>query len=168
LQLSQTQYKAMQQQLMQTRGVLATDPNQQIRQQITQREVQIKEIDDALDKEASHLVPPTKMVGIIENLIKALPQIRLEKLHTVAAQEIVLPNQTANLKSDRRLYQHSVDMVLRGNYLDVLFYLEKLEALPKRSFWENLKMETPKEKDEPLRFTVRLYTLSSEQDALVL
>ena len=111
LKQNQTQLNALQQQLLQTEQVIKTDPNQALRQQLKDINKQIKALDELLDKEAAHLVSPNQLPHILESLIKAIPQLELEKLQTLPAQEVVLPNQSVSSKTDRHLFQHSLEMV---------------------------------------------------------
>ncbi|HAT33905.1 MAG TPA: hypothetical protein DCW29_24595 [Janthinobacterium sp.] len=59
------------------------------------------------------------------------------------------------------LYRHGVEIVLQGNYLDMLSYMEALEAMPTQLFWGRASL---KGDDFPnASLTLTLYTLSLDQ-----
>ena len=61
-------------------------------------------------------------------------------------------------------YVHSLEFVVEGSYLDVLRYLEKVEALPWRFYWQVLELKTA---EYPInRVRVRLNTLSMDKEWL--
>lgn len=60
------------------------------------------------------------------------------------------------------VYQHGVEIVIKGNYLALLPYMEKLRNYPKRLFWTSASLEVVKHPDSMLHLTI---TTLSEQRA---
>ena len=60
------------------------------------------------------------------------------------------------------VYQHAVEIVIKGNYLALLPYMEKLRHYPKRLFWTSASLEVVKHPDSMLHLTI---TTLSEQKA---
>ncbi len=60
------------------------------------------------------------------------------------------------------VYQHAVEIVIQGNYLALLPYMEKLRRYPKRLFWSSASLEVVKHPDSRLHLTI---TTLSEQKA---
>jgi MSHA biogenesis protein MshJ len=61
-------------------------------------------------------------------------------------------------KSGSLLYRHGVEITVRGNYLDMIDYMNALESLPTQLFWGGAKLEAD---DYPnARLTLTMYTLS--------
>ncbi len=58
------------------------------------------------------------------------------------------------------VHQHGVEIAVKGNYLALLPYMEKLRRYPKRLFWTNAALEVVKYPDSVLRLTI---TTLSEQ-----
>ncbi len=58
------------------------------------------------------------------------------------------------------VHQHGVEIVIRGNYLALLPYMEKLRRYPKRLFWTSASLEVVKHPDSVLHLTI---TTLSEQ-----
>lgn len=61
-------------------------------------------------------------------------------------------------KTGSLLYRHGVEITVRGNYLDMIDYMNALESLPTQLFWGGAKLEVD---DYPTaRLTLTMYTLS--------
>ncbi len=59
------------------------------------------------------------------------------------------------------LYRHGVEIVLQGSYLDMVNYMDALEALPTQLFWGKAKLDAGQYPDS--RLTLTLYTLSLDR-----
>jgi MSHA biogenesis protein MshJ len=73
----------------------------------------------------------------------------------------VPPVTTAPPKPRELLYRHGVEIVLQGSYLDMVNYMDALEALPTQLFWGKAKLDAGQYPDS--RLTLTLYTLSLDQ-----
>jgi MSHA biogenesis protein MshJ len=56
------------------------------------------------------------------------------------------------------LYRHGVEIVVQGGYLDMVNYMDALEALPVQLFWGKAKLDAQQYPNS--RLTLTLYTLS--------
>ena len=56
------------------------------------------------------------------------------------------------------LYRHGVEIVLQGSYLDMVSYMEAMEALPTQLFWGKARLDAQQYPNS--RLTLTLYTLS--------
>jgi len=72
-----------------------------------------------------------------------------------AAQPAAAPG-TAEL-----LYRHGVEITVRGNYLDMIAYMNALESLPTQLFWGRAQLDA--ETWPSSRLTLTLYTLSLDR-----
>lgn len=52
------------------------------------------------------------------------------------------------------VYQHGVELVIQGNFLALLPYMEKLQRYPKRLFWTSAHMEVIRHPDAQLRLVI--------------
>lgn len=71
------------------------------------------------------------------------------------------PATAAPVRSRELLYRHGVEIVLQGNYLDMIDYMNALETLPTQLFWGKATLDAsayPK-----AQLTLTLYTLSLDQ-----
>ncbi|OEZ59149.1 type II secretion system protein GspM [Duganella sp. HH105] len=64
------------------------------------------------------------------------------------------------------LYRHGVQLVLQGSYLEMIDYLDALEALPSQLFWGAAALDA--EQYPQARLTLTLYTLSLDQKWIAL
>ena len=68
------------------------------------------------------------------------------------------PAPVALPKAPPLLYRHGVELVLEGSYLDMVSYMEALEAMPSQLFWGKATLNA---EDYPrTRLALTLYTLS--------
>jgi MSHA biogenesis protein MshJ len=64
------------------------------------------------------------------------------------------------------LYRHGVEVTVRGNYMDMIDYMNALETLPTQLFWGGARLEV---EDYPTsRLTLTMYTLSLDSKWLKL
>jgi MSHA biogenesis protein MshJ len=59
------------------------------------------------------------------------------------------------------LYRHGVELTVRGNYLDMVDYLDALEAMPTQLFWARAALDVEQYPNARLSLTV--YTLSLDK-----
>jgi len=59
------------------------------------------------------------------------------------------------------LYRHGVEIVLQGSYLDMVSYMDALEALPAQLFWGKAELAASQYPNARLKLT--LYTLSLDE-----
>lgn len=59
------------------------------------------------------------------------------------------------------LYRHGVELTVRGNYLDMVDYLDALEAMPTQLFWGRAALDV--EEYPNARLTLTVYTLSLDK-----
>lgn len=73
------------------------------------------------------------------------------------------PGQSAQptIKPRELLYRHGVEIVLQGSYLDMITYMNALEALPVQLFWGKASLDAQQYPNS--RLTLTLYTLSLDQ-----
>lgn len=123
-----------------------------------------------------------KLSALLETMLYTTPGLRLMSLKTLPVIPL-LPK--TNLKAadgselkpsppmmDRAknlpepppvaVHQHGVEIVIRGNYLALLPYMDKLRHYPKRLFWTTASLEVVKPPDSILHLTIT--TLSEQKN----
>ncbi|MBC3830912.1 hypothetical protein H8K33_05285 [Undibacterium amnicola] len=86
--------------------------------------------------------------------------------NTVSTANQVLPSSSGSkigtLNTDElSIYKHEVELVLEGNYLDMLAYIKELEAMPEQVYWSRGSLnvlEYPK-----ASLSLQIFTLSLEK-----
>jgi MSHA biogenesis protein MshJ len=85
---------------------------------------------------------------------------------TTAAAPVALPAPATAAtppvaKPRELLYRHGVEIVVQGGYLDMVAYMQALEALPVQLFWGAARLDAQQYPDA--RLTLTLYTLSLDE-----
>jgi len=86
-------------------------------------------------------------------------------VHAAAANAAAAPAAPA-VKPPPLLYRHGVEVVLQGSYVDMVNYMEALEAMPTRVFWGKASMSV--ERYPHASLTLTLYTLSLDNKWIAL
>lgn len=130
------------------------------------------------------LVAPERMSALLEKILRANGRLKLVGLRTLdvvptsegsydaalpvlAAPAPVTPGQSApppaapQPKPMNLLFRHGVELTLRGNYLDMVGYMQALEGMPTQLFWGRAALAVDTYPVATL--TLTLYTLSLDK-----
>ncbi|HKT72389.1 MAG TPA: hypothetical protein VJQ47_05830 [Steroidobacteraceae bacterium] len=109
-----------------------------------------------LASRAGGLIAPQDMARVIQDMLGRHHGVTLVSLRNLPARRLLDAKGTAS--SSQGPYLHPAEIVLEGGYLDVLAYLQSLEQLPWRFYWQLLELQTA---TYPVnRVRVQLCTLS--------
>ncbi len=145
-------------------------------------QAQLKDINEQLASRSGGLIEPERMVQVIHDVLSKQHGVKLISLQNKAVTSLIQPvpvkegltaapadestpatedvTETAPVESGP--YVHPVELIVEGQYLDVLAYLRALEALPWRFNWKVLELNTT---TYPLnRVRIELSTLSMDKD----
>jgi MSHA biogenesis protein MshJ len=153
--------------------VLTLDPDVEGRKRIDDLRRQLGGYDTELRSVQQGLVPPNRMVRVLEDMLSRDSHVRLVKLRTLPAAALLEPAAGAADHAPAKspapaknlVYKHGIELTVEGNYLDLLEYQARLEKLPWRMFFARTSVNSvnyPR-----VLMTVTLYTLSLEQAWLV-
>jgi MSHA biogenesis protein MshJ len=165
--------------------------DQRDQEKLKELEDALTKIDAELTSKSAGLIPPDRMVQVIHDVLRHQQGLRLVSLHNQpvmplnkmgpqpapeaasarqaieanSGDEAAEPNATeAQVTSAESSgpYVHPVELVLEGSYLDVLRYLQALEALPWRFYWKALDLQST---GYPVnRVRIELTTLSMDKE----
>jgi MSHA biogenesis protein MshJ len=121
---------------------------------------EIAEIDRRLAGATSGLIDPKEMSQVLEQVLARASRLTLQALRTLPPQAVVAPNAQPG-GGAAQIYKHGVELELTGSYLDTLYFLQQLEALPWRFFWDHIEYTV--EQHPRGRVKLRLYTLGLEE-----
>ena len=153
--------------------LLNQDPDVEGRKHIDDLRRQLGGYDTELRGVQQGLVPPNRMVKVLEDMLSRDANVRLVKLRTLPVAALVEPAglaaESAAAKSSaptkNLVYKHGIELTVEGSYLELLDYQARLEHLPWRMFFARTSVNSV---DYPRVFmTVTLYTLSLEEAWLV-
>jgi len=137
-------------------------------------------INSQLASKSSGLIPPERMVQVIQDVLARQRGVTLISLHNKPVTTLVKPKPAAPAPesliatpastsayvetetSEAGPYVHPVELVIEGRYLDILAYLHALEALEWRFYWKLLELETVRHPTNRVR--IEINTLSMDKD----
>lgn len=136
------------------------DPDLESRQQIAQFQELIADFDRKLEDKLVDLLSPREMPGLLQNILKQQNGLRLIAMENLPPTPLLL--QGEGERAVPGLYRHALSMEMEGSYLKLLVYLEKLEKMPQRVFWDILTIDSKK---YPIsRIRLQIHTLSLTED----
>lgn len=118
----------------------AADPDADNRQRIAVLRAEIAEIDARLRRQTATLVEPGEMAGLLRELLRSGDGLKLLALENLPPQPLTAGAAEAGSEG-ANLYRHGLRLELEGSYLSVLSYVQALEQLPRRFFWDGLELE---------------------------
>lgn len=125
-----------------------------------------------LNSNRENLVQPEKMADLLRQVLSKNANLQLLALQTLPVTPL-LDKENARLDTatvaavaaavapESQIFKHGVEMTVRGNYLDLLQYLNTLERLPTQMYWGKVKMEVVQY--PAVELTLTLYTLSLDK-----
>jgi len=150
----------------------------------TQLRAELADINAQLASKSAGLIPPERMVQVIQDVLAGQHGVTLISLHNKPVTTLTPPakatvaNETflntaaseqaaATAAADQAAsatgpYVHPVELVIEGQYLDILAYLHALEALEWRFYWKLLELQTTRYPTNRVR--IELNTLSMDKD----
>lgn len=183
------QVSTMQVEIAQRTAALGIDPDAEIKQRIVEARNRLQAMDEDMFGLQENLVRPEKMDALLETILKRNKRLQLISLRSLPVVDLMELSKTepsaasdqtnqstpapsaastavdslamAAAIDERSIYKHEVELVLQGNYLDMLSYMRELEAMPERVYWSksSLKViEYPK-----ASLSLHLFTLSLEK-----
>lgn len=161
-------------------AALQKDPNDDIRNKISQYEAKLAKIDEKLLTLTSDLISPIQMRYALLDLLKLEKSVSLLSFELLGAQPLLSHELSENdpLKGNEskvkeimekiespaglNLYRHGFKIKLSGSYFDLQNYLYQLEKLSWKFFWQdfNFKLtEYPKSELE-----IEMYSLGTKKE----
>lgn len=140
---------------------LATDPSEELRQRLETRQSRLQRLEQQITETTGQLIAPRDMVTLLRNMLAAQQGLQLESMtlhQPTPVYDGAQPERGNQQTGEPLLYAHDVELTVQGGYLDVLAYLQRLEALDERLGWMQLDYQAgawPKGEA-----TIRVRTLS--------
>ena len=119
---------AMQDKLKANVDAQSADKSGERRKELDQLVQELAALDRQIDERQRDLVPPDRMVTLLRDLLRRNRAVQIQSLRSLEPAAI------------GGMFQHGVELVLTGSYLDVLSYLVSVEKLPARIFWGGISI----------------------------
>ncbi len=143
---------------------LPQDPNARLRSEIERVRGQLQSLQTQLREATRELISPQDMARFLEELLVQERELTLLRLQTLDVQPLSEAAEEGAAKEENRpvLHRHGFEIEFAGGYFATLRYLEALEALPWRFFWDSVDYEVV---DYPRSIVrMKLHTLSMSED----
>ena len=167
-----TQDSAAIQQLAAKRKLLSEqvqdDPNRRLRKEIEQARDDVQKLQRRLQTLTGEMISPQDMARFLEELLLQDEQLTMLRLQTLEAQPLLVPDSQADklpeaaIAGQPALHRHGFEIEFSGGYMATLHYLQALEGLPWRFFWDSVDYRVVDYPHSVVR--LKLYTLSLSED----
>lgn len=141
----------------------SVDPDRQTREAIEALNQDLAVVDDQMESMTAGLINPREMAGVLEQLLARKIGLQIVSLRSLPA-EGLLPRVAAPGAEGApaaRIFKHGLELELTGGYLDTLRFLQALEKLRWRFFWDRIELSV--EQHPVARIKLMLYTLSLQE-----
>jgi MSHA biogenesis protein MshJ len=131
---------------------LQKDPNENTVKQIAQLETKLANIDKQLVLLTTDLISPSEMREALLKLLKLEPGVSLLSFELIGAEPLLdlgvkEPNDDTGISTPTaeqlglNLYKHGIKIKLSGKYFQLRNYLQQLEQLTWKFFWQDFNFE---------------------------
>lgn len=144
------------------------DPNRRLRAEIEQARDAMRQLQQRLQAVTSEMISPRDMARFLEQLLLQEEQLTMLRLQTLSARPLLLADAQSDARSDTAadreptLHRHGFEIEFSGGYMATLHYLQALEGLPWRFFWDSVDYQVIDYPRSVVR--LKLHTLSLSED----
>jgi len=136
----------------------SADPDKQVKQDIEILEKQLSTLNGQIQQESSGMVSPEQMARLLEEMLLSQKTLQLLRLETHDSVALIQSEKDKQTPGKYQLYRHDFSIEFSGSYLATLKYLETLEGLETRFFWDEIEFGVENFPENKVR--LKLYTLS--------
>jgi len=158
---------------------LGIDPKLKDDEQLLALKEQISKLDENIKMASAQFVTADEMVKFLNDLLVSSENLELLSMEKLPLEFTILktvdnPNmssKSSDLKnkevvSEAKIYRHGVKFQLSGRYVEIVKYMQAVESLPWRIFWETSELNTEGYPNSIVSFEI--YTLSLNENWLTL
>jgi MSHA biogenesis protein MshJ len=118
----------------------ASDPRQVSMRRAGELQTQVQGLDAQLASTASGFVSSKRMIEVLHDMLDRQGRLSLVSMRNLPVTGLIAPTDPA--APARPPYVHAIEIVIDGQYADILDYLSALEALPWKFRWTSLDLST--------------------------
>jgi len=155
---------------------LGIDPKLKDDEQLQALKEQISKLDDNIKTASAQFVTADEMIKFLNDLLISSGKLELLSMEKLPLEFTILktvgnPNNVSNSNnkepvSESKIYRHGVKFQLSGRYVEIVKYMQAIESLPWRVFWEASDLNTESYPNSVVSFEI--YTLSLDENWLTL
>lgn len=148
---------------------LKTDPDVKLNKDIAVYTKKLKALDHDLSKLTSELITPIQMRQALIKLLKLQKGVSILSFQVLPVTALLSNKAKENkdksasaTESGLHLYQHGIKIILQGEYFQLRDYLNQLEKLDWKFFWQDFRYQS---KEYPLsELEIIIYSLSTSEE----
>lgn len=118
----------------------------------------IAEINAILGDHAAELIDPSEMAQVLEGVLKEQSRLSLVQISNTAPEFLAASDDEDAVT----FYRHGLEIEVEGSYLACLEYLDAIEALPWRLYWQVLELDVLEYPRNRIRIEVSTLSLDKE------
>jgi len=117
----------------------------------------LEELNEKLGGYTAELIGPGEMSRVLQGILREQSNLRLIRVRNLLPEALSM-----NEGQDVFFYRHGLEMEFEGGYFAALEYLQRIEALPWRFYWQLLELEVLEYPHNRIRIEVS--TLSPHEE----
>lgn len=141
------------------------DPDRLTREEIRKYKSRIPELESKLAGATTGLIGPEQMTEALGQLLKRAGPLEVRSMRTLQAAPVTASvaeaSGVATADPKARIFKHGLELEIAGTYMQALHFLQSLEALEWRFFWDSVELIVEEHPRARLRLVV--FTLSLEK-----
>ena len=126
---------------------------------------QIEQVRKSLLEKTVNLVPAEEMANVLKSIIESTKSLRLQSLtkqQTAELSEHQTPRKNDNQEAVIKLYRHSVEIVLIGNYIATYEFLRTLENMERKVAFDSFEYNVAEYPEAEVKLIVSTLSLEKE------
>ncbi|MCF7483781.1 type II secretion system protein GspM [Vibrio sp. J1-1] len=144
--------------ILRIQAQLKKDPNSEIDLEVSGLLAESQRLSQQLSEIIEHLITPSQMAGLLEQVLEQQTGIHLVSLQTLPSEPISDDKEVSQYSG---YYVHPVRMEVTGDYFSIANYLSKLEKLPASYYWRSFHYKVDEYPEATL--VLEVYTLGSRE-----
>jgi len=155
--------QTVQESMAQLAATLSGDGADPITKAFTQQEAlkqSLAAADAQLQTMAAGLIAPPRMVEALRDMLERQQGLRLIELKNLPARALVPA--TDPQQPQHGPFVHPIEVVVEGDYLTLLRYLQSVEALSWRLYWQALELQTIEYPQNRVRLRINTLSMDAE------
>lgn len=155
----QSQTTQLNSQLAMLRAQSTRDPDFQDKQRLKLINEQIVSLNDRLKEKMHGLIEPKQMAKMLEVVLTQNTDLKLQRVQSLGATPLsAAKTKAGEEKESLGVFRHGLQIEFKGSYLSTLEYLQALNKLPWKFYWDSLELKVDKYPVSTIVITV--HTLS--------
>ncbi|HEY7885137.1 MAG TPA: hypothetical protein VIC08_09345 [Cellvibrionaceae bacterium] len=139
--------------------VLSGDASSEKQRQLAALKATLAALDQDLARLSQGLVPARQLPEILRDMLAQTEGVVLVELQTSPVEKLVLGD--AEDESATGVYKHTVNMTIRSDYFAVMHFIERLEGLSWRLYFDQLRYQVSEYPEAEVM--LKVYTLSADR-----